>query len=398
MIRKPLNAPRTPPRTMAATMAGQIGQPCLKSSAMNSPVRPSIEATERSISPVMMMRVSGSAMIAISPTFEPDEEQVRPLQEVRRDAGSVRDRGEQQHHEQRLPAQEAAERRRPQGDPACTSLSGSRDPSQPRALLRVRIAGATRSAISRSNAIAASSKAPGEGRAPERGDVHDDERGVDGVQEQRPERGSEDRPAASEDRHTSDDDCGDDLELVADAGDRVDRRVQREPQRPGDAGDRAAQHEREEDARADGDAGEARSVRVGADRIEVSRRPEAAHRVGGDRDRDDRDPAEVRDPEHRGVPDPVEAVRQHRGVDLVPARPGAVDAADDVERPERHDEARNAPDGDDQAVHDAADGADRERDRERRRRARRPDGGRTARRSRTRRSRGPTRSRGRRSG
>ena len=52
-------------------MAGQIGQPCWNSSAMKSPVRPSIDATERSISPVMMIRVSGSAMIAISPTFEP---------------------------------------------------------------------------------------------------------------------------------------------------------------------------------------------------------------------------------------------------------------------------------------------------------------------------------------
>ena len=50
-------------------IAGQIGQPCLKSSAMSTPDRPRIEATERSISPVTTIRVSGSAMIAISPTF-----------------------------------------------------------------------------------------------------------------------------------------------------------------------------------------------------------------------------------------------------------------------------------------------------------------------------------------
>ena len=56
---------------MAAIIAGQIGHPCLNSSAMQSPVSPSIDATERSISPVMMIRVSGSAMIAISPTFKP---------------------------------------------------------------------------------------------------------------------------------------------------------------------------------------------------------------------------------------------------------------------------------------------------------------------------------------
>ena len=51
-------------------IAGQIGQPCLKSSAMRTPLRPSIDATERSISPVTTIRVSGSAMIATSPTFK----------------------------------------------------------------------------------------------------------------------------------------------------------------------------------------------------------------------------------------------------------------------------------------------------------------------------------------
>ena len=59
------------PSRMAAIIAGQIGQPCLKSSAMKSPERPSIEPTERSISPVITMNVSGSAMIAISPTLRP---------------------------------------------------------------------------------------------------------------------------------------------------------------------------------------------------------------------------------------------------------------------------------------------------------------------------------------
>ena len=50
-------------------IAGQIGQPCLKSSAMSTPDSPSIDATERSISPVTTMSVRGSARIATSPTF-----------------------------------------------------------------------------------------------------------------------------------------------------------------------------------------------------------------------------------------------------------------------------------------------------------------------------------------
>ncbi len=69
VTRKPLNAPRIRPDATAAIIAGQIGQPCLKSSAMATPVRPSIDATERSISPVTTISVSGSAMIATSPTF-----------------------------------------------------------------------------------------------------------------------------------------------------------------------------------------------------------------------------------------------------------------------------------------------------------------------------------------
>jgi hypothetical protein len=36
---------------------------------MRTPAKPSIEATDRSISPVTTINVSGSAMIAISPTF-----------------------------------------------------------------------------------------------------------------------------------------------------------------------------------------------------------------------------------------------------------------------------------------------------------------------------------------
>ena len=69
VTRKPFTAPRNAPRTTAAIIAGQIGQPCLKSSAMRTPDKPSIEATDRSISPVTTSKVSGSAMIAISPTF-----------------------------------------------------------------------------------------------------------------------------------------------------------------------------------------------------------------------------------------------------------------------------------------------------------------------------------------
>jgi hypothetical protein len=67
----PLSAPPSAPTTSAAAIANQIGHPLLNSSPMTAPDRPSIEATDRSISPVMMIRVSGSAMMAISPMFRP---------------------------------------------------------------------------------------------------------------------------------------------------------------------------------------------------------------------------------------------------------------------------------------------------------------------------------------
>ena len=61
-------------------------------------------ATERSISPVITIRVSGSAMIATSPTFRPMEKRF-PLQEVReRRSRRTAIVAAEQDHEQGLPA------------------------------------------------------------------------------------------------------------------------------------------------------------------------------------------------------------------------------------------------------------------------------------------------------
>ena len=174
----------------------------------------------------------------------------------------------------------------------------------------------------------------------------------------------EDGAAAAEDRHPAYDDRGDHLELVADACDRVDRRVVGQPQGTGDPGDRTAQDEGEEHARPDRDAGEACRVRIRPDRVEVARRAEAAHRIGRDHDGDDRDDREVGNAGDGAVADLVEALRQHRGVDLVPACPRAVDPPDDVERAQRHDQAGDAGERDDRPVDRTEAGADRQREQE----------------------------------
>ena len=67
----PFSSPPAAPTTSAASIAGQIDQPWAKSDAITVPESPSIEATERSISPVITISATGSAMIAISPMFRP---------------------------------------------------------------------------------------------------------------------------------------------------------------------------------------------------------------------------------------------------------------------------------------------------------------------------------------
>src|SRR5580698_4926985 len=67
VTRSPLIAPATTPSaSRTAKMAG-IGQPLLHSSPSTALDIPSVDATDRSISPLMMMSVIGRAMIAISP-------------------------------------------------------------------------------------------------------------------------------------------------------------------------------------------------------------------------------------------------------------------------------------------------------------------------------------------
>ena len=64
---RPLNRPAARPSSTRTAKMASIGQ-CLAhrypSSALDMP---SVDATDRSISPLMMMSVMGSAMIAISP-------------------------------------------------------------------------------------------------------------------------------------------------------------------------------------------------------------------------------------------------------------------------------------------------------------------------------------------
>ena len=60
--RKPLNMPASTPITSPRTSTTPMSHPACQSTPMSALVRPAIDATDRSISPVMMMRVIGIAM------------------------------------------------------------------------------------------------------------------------------------------------------------------------------------------------------------------------------------------------------------------------------------------------------------------------------------------------
>src|SRR5580658_3609119 len=195
---------------------------------------PRIEATDRSISPLMMISVIGRVMIAISPLDRPRLNRlllVRNCGET--DAPTI---------------------------PIITTTR-ARPVSQRRAVLK--------SSDTRSRSLMAGSSQPqrdgepdrdepvhADGQdeqetpdrlVPERRDAQDVERGADGVEQQRAERRAHRAAAPAEDRDSADHHGGYHLKLVAGARGRVDGAVLFGPQHAGHSGDRPAYRERHED-------------------------------------------------------------------------------------------------------------------------------------------------------
>src|ERR1700761_5676391 len=184
---------------------------------------PRIEATDRSISPLMMISVIGSVMIAISPLDRPRLKRLLP----------VRKSGEAASPITRIRMTTSA---RP---------VSQRSAGRSRSARRGRWV-STRLAMSDPVAALCVSTAKGAGEAlgdglvegdgeqqqeapdrlvPERGDAEHVQRGADRGQEQCAERGTGDAAAAAEDRDAADHDGRHDLQFVAGARGRVDRAV-----------------------------------------------------------------------------------------------------------------------------------------------------------------------------
>src|SRR5580693_10545644 len=210
---------------------------------------PRIEATDRSISPLMMMSVIGKAMIAISPEVTPVLKKL-PL---------VRNWGEVT-----APKITMATTRRPRPvsqrtEPRAAERSQLASPdamlasAEPAAGVEARVFG------SGSNAGAPSSQGghelhrddpvqgdghqqqeAGDGLEPELRDAQHVQRGRDAGQQQRAYRRAHRASAPAEDRHPAHHHRGNNGQLVAGPRGRVDRLVLRGPQHPRDTGDGAA--------------------------------------------------------------------------------------------------------------------------------------------------------------
>ena len=101
---RPLNRPQTAPTISAVAMQSQSGQPAAQVLPITALESPSVDATERSISPLMMINVIGSAisafsmlLVVISVIVEPWPKTSDVAQPIAISASSMRE-------QQRLPA------------------------------------------------------------------------------------------------------------------------------------------------------------------------------------------------------------------------------------------------------------------------------------------------------
>src|SRR4051812_2542779 len=237
---KPLTAPSTAPRTMQiAISAGSEVTPDFHSCPNTVQVRPRVLATDRSISPVMTISVSGRAMSTTGMASRVTNRQNRglatpstaiaPTTATRTRATTTTTsqvpmarRTPAVRSGMGLPFSQAAPDARGQGP--VESDGGEDERADGRVL-------------------------------PERIDAQHRQRGADRGQQNRSEYGAVDRSAAAEDGHSANDDRGDDVELRTDPDVGVEGAESGRVQDSGQARKRSADDERGEDAPAGGYAG-----------------------------------------------------------------------------------------------------------------------------------------------
>src|SRR5215471_5992339 len=221
---------------------------------------PRIEATDRSISPLMMISVKGSAMMATSPEVTPVLKKfalVKNWGEVTAPKITIATTSRPRAVSQRSEAWAAVLRRRVNRSRSNAGTPSSQRSLQPQGDDPVQCDGHQQ-------------QEAGDGLQPQLRDAQHVQRRVDAAQQQGADGRTHCAAAAAEDGHPANHHRGDHGQLVAGPGGGVDGLVLRGPQHTGQAGDTAADREGSEDAPAGRDAGQPGRLRVRPDRVQLA--------------------------------------------------------------------------------------------------------------------------------
>src|SRR5689334_3757876 len=253
VTKKPLRAPRTAPSTMQSGMIVSIGRPASHSEPITADVNPSVLATDRSISPVTMMNVIGSATRAIGSRSSSRKVKLRlvPKFSTAPEATISTITVTSTTAASQLSSREYRFPRSDMGVPLLQCL-GDPDRDQP--------VGADGQQDERAD----------DRLLPELVDVEHGQGAADDRQQERAEARAPDRAAAAEHGDPADDGRGDHVQLVAGAGGRVDRAEAGGEQDTGEPGERAADQERGGGVAADLDARQLRRLRARPHRVQLA--------------------------------------------------------------------------------------------------------------------------------
>src|SRR5262245_52987754 len=193
---------------------------------------------------------------------------------------------------------------------------------------------------------------------PEGVDLQSRQSAADGGQQQRSERRAINGAAPTEDGDAAHNGRRDDLQLDTRPRIGIQRAEPRRVQDPGESGKRAAGDEGAEDPAADRNAGKSGSVRVGADGVEVAPTPVRAKVVAGSEHDAEGDHGEQWDSRHMRCAEAQERRRHIGRVDLLTGRPGKEGAPEDVEGSKGDHERRHPGGGNQCPVYEAAECAE----------------------------------------
>src|SRR6478735_8741436 len=352
-LRRP---PATPTRSTTGTIVSNA-QPASQRAPVSALPRPSMEATDRSTCPATTRRVIGSAMIATSAmswkanarfSAEP-KPSVVPSPTTRtatsRTPTAVSQRSARPRAREDLVAARGEGAALVSGAVVMTGVPLPQCGGHPQVHDPV-------------DADGQQEEGTGDGALPEGVHLQHDQDTADGGEQQGAERRAPDGSGAAGDGDTAHDHGTDDGQLPAVRVVRDDRAETGEPQGPRETGHGPGEGVRREHPAADRDTGEAGGLGARPDGVQLASRTVGAQEVRRRREQDERDQRQVGNAQDAAAAEAQDRLGHLRGADLLALRPPGVDALDDVEHAQGHDERRDPAEADEGAGHQSADHAD----------------------------------------